>query len=63
MKWVIELVVAIIKMLLGKGERYEVEAEMSKSDPDSDNRSDALDEWMRTNEQACRAQDHNGKAR
>lgn len=60
MKWLIELVVAIIKMLLGKGERYEVEAEISKSDTDSDNRSDALDDWVRSNEQAARAKDHNG---
>ena len=63
MSWLIELIVALVKMLLGKGERYEVEAEVSKCDPDSDSRSDALDVWVCSNEQAARAKSNNGKAR
>ena len=43
---VIRLILEAVLPVLFQERRYEVEAEMSKSDSDSCRRSDALDKWL-----------------
>jgi len=46
MDFLAKLILGIIEMLIGPGKKHEIEGEISKPDPHSEDRSDALDDFM-----------------